>query len=872
MIGKRVGVYDVLAKLGEGGMGVVYRARDIRLNRDVAIKVLPPAFAADAERLARFTREAQTLAALNHQNIAQIYGLETTPDVVSLVMELVEGEDLSAQIARGPIAPAEALNIARQLADALETAHEQGIVHRDLKPANIKVRTDGTVKVLDFGLAKVLAGSEDPASKASNSPTLTNRATEAGIILGTAAYMSPEQAKGRPVDKRADIWAFGVVLLEMLTGRRAFEGESVAETLGLIFSRELDLTALPEATPVALRHLIARCLVKDPKRRLRDMGEARLQIEDVIAGRGTPAAGTVAAFPAARSRPVWQIAAVLLLAVGTGAAAAWMAGPAASAPSVRLSIALLPGEQVTTVPAISADGRLIAYSAGRTTASSQLYVRALDEDAPRAITGSNGAVHPFFSQDGRTIAFFAGGKLRRASVTGAAVADLADAPTPWGGTFDSDGNVVFTSGLGSGLWRVSTNGGKPEQLTKPDGAAAGYAHVYPQRLSGTRDLLFSYWGQTFFGAVLSAGTGTWREVTPPVHQLAGVAIWVPGGFLVGNDGSGTLVAARWTPGSPPATPLTPVIENVHWELSTERSYLSVAENGTAVYVPGNPTVRHLALVDRRGNATMVPGDPETIDQATFSRDGRRVVYGSLSTQWIVDLATGARTRLVGDFRAYHGGWMPGDRRLVLSSNKGADWDLYTIAASGGEPTLLLKKPFAQHAQAVLADGTIVFLDRQVATGADLWTLSPDGKAAPLVVTPANESSASASPDGRFVAYTSDASGRNEVLVFPISGKGEPVAVSINGGTGPVWSHDGKELFFRAGDDLVSVDVKTAGALVLGARRKLLDLSMYDSAGFHEFDVSPDGQTFLLIRTDPASRPYRLNIITNWIEELRRKVS
>ena len=866
-------------------MGVVYRAHDTRLNRDVAIKVLPPAFAADAERLARFTREAQTLAALNHQNIAQIYGLETTsgvvsttghpettPEVVSLVMELVEGEDLSAQIARGPIAPAEALNIARQLADALETAHEQGIVHRDLKPANIKVRQDGTVKVLDFGLAKVLAGSEDPASNPSNSPTLTARATQAGIILGTAAYMSPEQAKGRAVDKRADIWAFGVVLHEMLTGRRAFEGESIAETLGLIFSRELDLASLPEATPVALRQLISRCLVKDPKRRLRDMGEARLLIEDAIAGRATPGTGPVMAAPPARSRPMWQVAAALLFVAGAGAVAAWFAKPASAPPGVRLSIALLPGEQVTTVPAISADGQLIAYAAGRTAASAQLYLRSLNDDAPRPVSGSAGAVYPFFSADGRTIAFFAGGKLRRASVGGGAAADITNVPTPWGGTFDADGRIIFVSSLGSGLWRVSADGGKPEQLTKPDGAGAGYAHVFPQQLPRTGDVLFDFWGQQFYSGVWSPATGKWREATTAVRTLPGVARYVPAGFLLTTDRSASMLAARWTPADPPVTPQAPVLERIHYQPGPERAFFAVSDNGTMVYVPGAPTDRHLVWVDRRGDAAVIPGEADLIQQAALSHDGKRVVYGSLAGHWIVDLPTGARTRLIGDFRAWHGAWMPGDGRIAISSNKDGDWDLYTIAPAGGEPTMLLKKPYAQHVQAVTRDGLIVYLERQPATGSDLWTLAKDGTTSPLVVTPFNDTSASVSPDGRYVAYVSDPSGRDDVFAKPLTGKGEPIVVSINGGTGPIWSRDGRELFYRAGDDLMSIGVNTAGPLVLGERRRLLDLSPYDTGAFHDFDVSPDGQRFLLIRTDPASRPYRLNIITNWIEELRRKVS
>jgi serine/threonine-protein kinase len=875
LIGRTIGSYQVVAKLGEGGMGVVYRARDTKLNRDVAIKVLPPEFAADAERLARFTREAHTLAALNHQNIAQIYGLETTSEVGFLVMELVEGEDLSTQIARGPIAPADALNIARQLADALETAHEQGIVHRDLKPANIKVRPDSTVKVLDFGLAKVW--SRDGASgELANSPTLTNRATEAGIILGTAAYMSPEQAKGRTVDKRADIWAFGVVLHEMLTGRRAFEGESIAETLGLIFSREIDLSTLPDATPAALRQLISRCLVRDPKRRLRDMGEARLQIEDAAApsaAAGSKDPASVAPASAApRPRPVWQLASVAALLAAAAGIAGWIAKPVPASSSVRLSIALLPGEQVTSIPAISADGQLIAYAAGRTPASSQLYLRALNDDAPRAVFGSAGAQYPFFSPDGRTIAFFAAGKLRRTSVAGGAATDIASVPTPWGGTWDADGQIVFVSGLGSGLWRVSPDGGKPEQLTKPDGAGAGYAHVFPQRLPGTRDLLFDFWGQSFHSAVWSAATRTWREVTPPARTLPGVAVYVPGGFLITSDRTGSIQAARWAPSVvTPVSPQTPVLQSVFYIPGPERAFFAASDSGTAVYVPGRPTERHLVWVDRRGEASVVPGDPDLIQQAALSHDGKRVVYGSLAGQWIVDLTTGARTRLVSDFRSWHGVWLPGDGRIAISSNKDGDWDLYTIAPTRGEATLLLKKPYAQHVQAATRDGLIVYLERQPATGSDLWTLAPDGTTNPLVVTPFNDTSASVSPDGKYVAYVSDGSGRDDVFALPISGKGERIAVSINGGTGPLWSRDGRELFYRAGDDLISVSVSTSGPLVLGERRRLLDLSPYDSGAFHEFDVSPDGKRFLLIRTEPAARPYRLNIITNWIEELRRKV-
>ena len=884
--GSHLGPYHIVAPLGAGGMGEVYRARDSKLNRDVAIKVLPAALATDPDRLARFTREAQTLAALNHPNIAHIYGVEEAPSTSSgqagmraLVMELVAGEDLSVLMARGPIPPTEALAIARQIADALEAAHEQGIVHRDLKPANVKVRDDGTVKVLDFGLAKAMdatSGGRDfgpgapPAGSAENSPTITTPAmTRAGMIMGTAAYMAPEQARGKAVDKRADIWAFGVVLYEMLTGTRLFEGESVAETLGLIFAQEPDLAKLPPATPPNVRALLARCLVRDPRQRLRDIGDARLQIDDALAGRGEPPRAAASVGEGQRQRP-WALW-LVVPSVALAAAGGWFARPTPPTPHERLSIAMPPGEQVVTFPAITSDGQVIAYVSGRTAATSQLYLRTLGDFAARPVANSVGAQYPFFSPDGRGIAFFAGGKLRRASVAGGAAVDLAPSATPWGGTWDTQGRIVYTTGLGSGLWRVPADGGIPEQLTKPDGADAGYAHVFPERLPGTGDILFAFWGRTFQAAQLSTQSGAWRAITPPSKTIT-VGTYATSGHLLTNDGAGALLASRWDPtATSPVRPETPVINGVYWTLGGDRSWINVSENGTAVYVPGNPSNRHVVWVDRQGRSTQLPGIGEIVNQATLSRDGHRVIYGSITAHWVLDLRTGARTRLISDVRSWQGGWLPGDARIAISSNRDGDWDLYTIASSGGEMTPLLKRPFAQHVQAVGSDGSIIYLERQPATGSDLWTLAPDGRSTPLVVTPFNEDSASISADGRFVAYASDESGRREVYAVSISGHGDRVAVSINGGSGPVWSRDGRELFYRAGDDLMSVQVRTEGTLVLGERKRLLDLSPYDPGYFHEFDVSADGQRFLLIRTEPESRPIRLDVILNWFDELKRKV-
>jgi eukaryotic-like serine/threonine-protein kinase len=879
--GTRLGAYEVLDPLGTGGMGEVYRARDTRLQRHVALKILPEAFALDPDRLARFTREAQTLAALNHPNIASIYGIEESQGVTALVMELVEGEELFQRVARGAMPLDEALPIARQMADALEAAHESGIVHRDLKPANVKVRSDGTVKVLDFGLAKTFdpsgPGAAGRAATLANSPTFTSPAmTAMGVVLGTAAYMSPEQARGAPVDRRADIWAFGVVLYEMLSGTRLFQGESVAETLGLIFSHEPDLAKLPAGTPPSIRELIARCMMKDPKRRLRDIGDARLQIEDVlgdISGAHRPA--TVPP-PALRRRGQWRPWVAVPLVAAAAAAAGWLARPDRPAPTLRLSIALPSGDQATTIPSISGDGRLVAYAAGRTAATSQLYLRPLGDFAARVVANSVGAEFPFFSPDGRTVAFFAGGKLRRASVDGGGTVDIASAPTPWGGTWDGHGRIVFTKGLGSGLWRVSADGGTPEELTKPDGAAAGYAHVFPQRLPGTDDLLLAFWGRTFYSARLPADSVRWREITVALSAQLGVGIYARG-FLLSHDGMAGVVAARWDPATTtPVRPGTPVLERVHWGLNSDWPWISVAENGTAVYVPGTPHNRHLVWVDRQGHASALPGDADLIYQAALSHDGRRVVYGHIRSQWVVDLSTGARTRLISDVSSWHGAWLPGDERIVVTSLKDGEWDLHTIASRGGELRPLLKRPYVQHVQAVGGDGSMVFLERHPVAGSDLWTLTPDGVTVPLVVTPYNETSAAVSPDGRFVAYVSDDSGRNEVFATPAVGQGaapraERVQISIGGGTGPVWSRDGRELFYRADDALISVQVRTTGTLVLGERKKLLDLSDYDSGYLHEFDVSPDGQRFLVIRTEPESRPLRLDIIINWIDELKKKV-
>jgi Tol biopolymer transport system component len=878
--GTRLGPYEIAAAIGAGGMGEVYRARDTKLNRDVAIKVLPDLVAADPERLARFTREAQTLASLNHPNIAAIYGVEDLPpqggshESRALIMELVAGDDLSVHIARGPMPLAEALPIAKQIVDALEAAHEQGIVHRDLKPANVKIRADGTVKVLDFGLAKAMDPASSSSADAMHSPTFTSPVgmTQMGVILGTAAYMAPEQARGKTVDRRADIWAFGVVFYEMLTGARIFEGESIPETLGLIFAREPDLAALPAGTPPRVRRVIAQCLVKDPRQRLRDIGDARLMLDEKDE---LPSAGAQGAMHTRRPRLLFLSALALFALSAIALVRSFVAKPAPEVASVRLSMALPAGEQVTTVPAISPDGRTVAYAAGRTRETSRLYLRAIDSFGARAVESSGGAQLPFFSPNGRSVAFFAGGKVWRAPVAGGATSPVAPSPKAWGGTWCNDDTIVYVPALNAGLWRVPAGGGSPIQLTKPDDGAAGYAHTFPQCLPGTDELLFSFWGQSFFTAVLSPRTGVWREATPrkATYVASVIGVYAENGYLLTRDGSSGVTAVAWNPSvTTPKTPETLVIDNVSWVTGNERTWLNVSATGTVVYAPGSPLRRHLVWVDRKGNVIQLAGEADSINEATVSRDGQRILRHGNSSQWVENLAAGTRTRILSDMLAWHGGWLPGDDRVVVSLNKTGDWDLYTLSSNGnGDLKPLLKKPFTQHAMAVAPDGSVVYLESHPVTGFDLWLLAPDGRTRPLVVTPFNETAGAVSPDGRYLAYVSDESGRNEVYALPMSGAGDRVTVSIDGGTGPVWSRDGRELFYRAGDDLMRVEVRSTSPLAVGDRKKLLDVSAFEPGYFHDFDVSADGQRFLFIRAEPDARPTRIDVIVNWFPELARLV-
>jgi Tol biopolymer transport system component len=878
--GARLGVYEVTAPIGEGGMGEVYRATDTKLKRQVAIKILPASLATDSDRLARFQREAEVLASLNHPNIAGIYGLEESSGLTALVMELVEGDDLSVHIARGPIALADAVPMAKQIAEALEAAHEQGIIHRDLKPANIKVRADGTVKVLDFGLAKAM----DPAGASSadpmHSPTLTARATQMGMILGTAAYMAPEQARGKVVDKRADIWAFGAVLFEMLTGQRAFPGDDLSLTLAAVMMQDPAWTALPPTTPSGVRQLLRRCLVKDPRQRMRDMGDVRLALEGAFE---TGAAETTTSAPVRQRHNalVWASTAIAGISLAVAAFALWNRPAVVQQASARLTIPLPPNAEITSYPAITRDGRTVAYVARQGTEDSQLYLRDLNAFEVRAVTGSNSAKQPFFSPDGKWVAFFAQGQLQKAEVAGGAPIRVVEAAYAFGGTWTEDNTIIYAASLSSGLLEIPAGGGVPKSISKPDGAANGYAHVFPQALPAERSgrrLLFTVWGQNKGSAVLSLDSGQWEMVLPATTFASAMfdsSAGTSGRLLVVDEAAGIRVAA-FDPAHPARTSAdATVLDNVFYDIESEgRGWLAVSNNGTAVYAPGSPAMASLAWVDREGKIESLSREQNVYREVSISPDGAKAVVRLGLNLWIHDLQRGTRSPLTsGNDSNVLPVWSRDSQRILFASNRGGDWDMYSQPADGSRVAeALLKRPSDQFPYAVSSDGTLLYTEIGPKTGRDLWTLTPDGKASPFRVTPFNEWAAQFSPGPgvpRWVAYASDESGRSEIYVQSYPEATHRVPVSTGGGIRPMWSPDGKEIFFMTGDALVAVATQPNGTF--GAPRRLYDRSgFFINDRFHTYSVSPDGKRFLMIQRDPGSVPRQLNVILNWSDGIDRR--
>ena len=908
--GTRLGSYEVLTLLGAGGMGEVYRARDTRLDRDVAIKILPEMFAADADRVARFQREAKVLASLNHPHIASIYGLEDAGPVKALVIELVEGEDLAQQLSRGAVPLDQALPIARQVAEALEAAHEQGIVHRDLKPSNIKVRPDGTVKVLDFGLAKALTPAAVTAVDGTASPTVTSPAmTQMGTIIGTAAYMSPEQAKGRQADRRSDVWAFGAVLYEMLTGRRVFDGDDIAETLAAVLRQDVDWTKLPTSTPTSVRRLLERCLDRDARRRLRDIGEARIVLEDPAAA--TLGAATTAA-TLAPPRPVWRRAmpvAIAAIAAGLLVGSAWYISLRPSTPPTvtRFAFTLPPGQIFTSLTsnrhmiALSPDGSHMVYAA-----NTRLYLRSMSELQASAIQGTEGhrnVTEPVFSPDGQSIAFYDAGdqRLKRIAGTGGAAMTICAADNPFGISWGPDG-IVFGQGS-KGIMRVSPDGGTPDVLVRVnDGEMA----LGPQVLPGGRHVLFT----------LATGTAPdrWDKAQIVVQSLASGerkplivggsdARYVPTGHILYALGGRVFavvfdVRRLEVKGSP-----VPMIEGVRRSASSDAANFSVSNTGSLVYIAGplstSSAQMDVGLIDRKGFVEPLKLPTGPYSWARVSPDGTRLAIGTDDGRdaivYVYDLS-GARAMQ----RVTFGGnnrfpiWSGDGRRLAFQSDRDGDAAIFWQSINGGTAERLTRPQQGEsHAPESWSPKADTFLF-SVTKGSEvsLWTFSlADRNARPFGdVQSALPIDAAFSPDGRWVAYTSSARDTRvahtsdewgtTIYVQPFPATGAKYQLVVEQSTSPhgaLWSPDGQELFYnpRAGAFEV-VNVTTSPTFAFGnvaALPRPFLLSPPDSR--RSYDITPGGRFVGLIpagQSEPGipTAP-QIQMVLNWFEELKARV-
>ncbi|HLN57240.1 MAG TPA: protein kinase [Thermoanaerobaculia bacterium] len=895
--GSRLGSYEITSRLGAGGMGEVYRARDTRLQRDVAIKALPAEFAGDAERLARFQREARLLASLNHPNVAAIYGLEEVDGARYLVLEIVEGESLAQRLAAGPLPVEETLAVCAQIAAGVSAAHDAGVIHRDLKPGNVMVRHDGSVKVLDFGLAK---GADAPAGSGSSdlsaSPTLS-LGTQQGVILGTAAYMSPEQARGRPLDKRTDVWSFGCILYECLTGRQVFRDDTVSDTLASIIRSEPDWKALPADTPAKIRDLLKRCLRKDPKRRLHDIADARLEIEEALSGpeeKEPSAPLAAAAAPAKRAAPIWIGLGILAGALG-GAILSRAWTPVArreSAAAIR-SVIVLPADMGLRVAslrpsmAFSPDGGRLVFRAvkGRI---NQLYLRDLGRADAVPIPGTEGAFDPFFSPDGEWLAFFVGNELKKVALSGGMPTALSDAPpVSMGGTWGPDGSIIFAPRPNAALARLPAGAKAFKQLTKLDANRGEHGHVWPQLLPDGENVLLVVRAGRDFDDIAASNVAVHSLKTGQHRVLVEGSAWaryVGPGYLLFTKGTTVFAATcdprKWELTGPPA----PLIQNVLTSTLDGAPYLAASDNGLLAWAGGGavPVPSDTLLwVDRSGKEEALPLSDRIFFAPRLSPDGKRLAVASRpayrpgNSVAIYDIARGVLSTLTPEpGRHFAPVWSPDGLRIAFSAFEAGDPVLAWRAADGSGPAELLtpgRNPefpssFSPDGRALLyTAGTSDSLENM-----DLWLLSLEGKREhrAWLAGPARELAAFFSPDGRSVAYVSNETGRNEVYAQPYPGPGPKIKVSTDGGAEPAWAPGGREIFYRTADSLMVVPVETQPTLSVGTARALLP-DHYDrwgrEDGSRNYDVSPDGSRFLFIKSqDLKQEPVtRLNLMTNW---------
>ena len=893
--GTKHGSYEILEPLGAGGMGEVYRARDTRLRREVALKALPAALAADPERLARLEREARLLAALNHPNIAAIYGVEESGGPLFLVLELVEGQTLAERLADGPLPVEDALSICSQIAAGLEAAHDAGVIHRDLKPANVKIRPDGSVKILDLGLARGVESS--PAGDPSLSPTITSGGTQEGVILGTAAYMSPEQARGRRLDRRSDVFSFGCVLYECLAGKRAFPGETVSDTLAAILRAEPDWSALPPETPGTIRRLLRRTLEKDLKRRLRDIGDVRLDLEDALSAAPESAVETpVFPRPKTTSPLLWAVGGALVGIVATFSAGRLFAPPVPrSSPPVR-GVLPLPADTRLSFAnrpaiAVSPDGRTVVFR-GTSQGVARLYRRGLDATVVEPIAGTEGGFSPFFSPNGEWLGFFTTTELKKVPLAGGSPIRISlVAPVTAGAAWDADGSIVFTLTANGPLSRIADTGGRLVVVSTLDSSRGEHSHLWPQILPEGRGILVTMvLGQDFQDVansqivVLDPKTGR-RTVVLEGSSFARYAL---GQLIFVRGGSVFRVPFDLTRLSVTGSPV-PLAERIAIDAVHGSASFAITTDGSLVYADGPPLAAPQSVVvrlDRHGMEKPLPLPAAWYGDPRLSPDGKTLVLGKCdgpSCKLVLyDLQRNLLTPLTSDpGRFFNPVWSPDGRRLAYSGFAVGAPTLYVKNADGsgrGErltdaPTE--KREAAEFPNSWSPDGSaIAYIQVRMLTGGkpdrDVCVVSAETKRPErrCLESPFAESAAAFSPDGRWMAYVSDESGRQEVYVRPFPAAGGRIKISSDGGSEPVWTRGGRELFYRQGSQFLSVAVKTEPALAAGTPSLLFSGDFLpggrEDAPFG-YDVARDGSAIYAVRRSSAPEPEpRLAIVTNWL--------
>ncbi len=914
--GTRLGPYEILSPIGAGGMGEVYRAKDTKLGREVAIKVLPEVFSRNRERLARFQREARLLASLNHPNIGAIHELAESDGKPFLVLEFVKGETLQERIKKGALAAEEGLEMCRQVAEGLEAAHEKGVIHRDLKPANVMITAEDTVKVLDFGLARTFEG-ELSESEEAHSPTITQGHTREGVILGTASYMSPEQARGRAVDKRTDIWSFGCLLYEVLTGRRAYAGPTVSDNIAQILVGDPDWDALPAKLHPKIGELLRRCLQKDPKQRCRDIGNARIEIEQILAdptGSLHIAESAVTAAGWQRVLP-WALG-PLVLGVAIGIFI-WdrfeTAGPrpASETRTFHSEIELPEGERLVhhnrQGVALSPDGTQLAFVSGTPPSSSwktRIYLRRLDQWTQQPIPGTEAGWNPFFSPDGNWLGFvvLGGGSLRllkvNLSLAGGEPEEICNCTAYYGIAWGPDDRIFFGGGNGR-IFRVSASGGEPEEITQLDEEAREVSHRLPHILPNGQAVFYTVLRDTpFFDNeeraqifVQSLETGERKLLI----EGGSDARYVTTGHVVFAR-KGRLLAVPFDLERLEVTgPEVPVVDAINHSIHTSSSLVdtgvaqfSFSTSGTLAYVAGSvfpETKREAVWVDRQGREEPLEVEPRQYLSGRVSRDGRHVLLtGQYPPKdvWLFDLKRKLLRRQTFEGNQSWAVWGPGPDHFTFSSDREGPWALYSKKVDSEPGEVRKLQTISENLASSWSPDNqrLAFMSPNRNTDWDISILWREGKVEPFLHTRFAETHPEFSPDGRWIVYVSNQSGRIEVYVSPSTGSGSAVQISVQGGTSPAWSRDGREVFYRQGEKFIAVKIEINGnRLTAGSRKELFEhvANRYGSAiPVRSYDVAPDGRFLLIKRGDDVETaaleqhfPTRIRIVQNWFEELKR---